>query len=550
MGRRGTVWVVAGAVVVAQVVMAGVFLGDVSPGNDAAWRGFPLDDAWIHLVYARSVATHGVPSYVDGALEAGFTSPLWMLLLAVVELLGRAGAPVVALTKGLGVACAAAASLGVLALARRLGASLGAAAVAALLLSASPTFGFAQVSGMEVALAGAAAVWALERAAAGADRAAGWLLAAAALARPEMAVLVAVVVAAGIRWESVAPGGAGEGRGRRLRGPAWSLVLPPLLAGVLWSAYCLAVTGHPLPNTFYVKAGGGGLGGVWNVLSGVVLDMPLFASVTGAVLWLLGAAVLLGGSGEAIAGPAGATGAQRRRSVGAAVLLVPLLFDVGVGLSRSMPPYTGAFFYWLRWALPVEPLWLVPAALGVTALWSGVGLRLHVLAPVIRRVAAVALVLGVVLASPGRVATRVEQYAWNCSNIEEVQVAMGRWVAANVAPSETVMVNDAGAIRYFGGRRTVDLIGLNSHEVLFDIPRALRQAARRNTKAMLDLMGTVHGDVLIVFPLWAPPLFRSASFQAIFQPVQVLRSEHYTVVPARQDIMVALRPIPPWSTEP
>lgn len=510
---RRSSWAAA-VVVVVHVVVAALFVTDRSPGDDSAWRGLPLDDAWIHLVYARSLATEGVPAYVGATAEAGFTSPLWMLLLAVVELLGRVGAPVVALVKGLGVACAAAASLGVLALSRRLGAPLWAALVGALLLATSPTFAFAQVSGMEVALAGAAAVWALERLAAGASLGAGLLLAAAALARPELAVLVVVAAAVSV--------GAPGWRARLPR-----LQLPPAAAAALWSAYCLAVTGRPLPNTFYAKAGGGGLDGVAHVLSGVVLDMPLFASVTGGVLWLLGAVALLRGPS---------------RRLGLAVLLTPLLFDAGVALSRPMPAYVGGFYYWLRWALPAEPLWLVPSAVGAGVLWDGTALRLERFAPVVRRVAAAALLLGVALATPGRVAGRAEQYAWNCRNIEEVQVAMGRWVAANVAPDEAVLVNDAGAIRYFGGRRTVDLIGLNTHEVLFEVPQGLRQAARRNTKGMLELMHALDGDVLIVFPLWAPDLFRSGTFQRLFTPVQVLRSERYTVVPARQDIMVALRP--------
>lgn len=516
--KRVRLVVLVGAIVAVHAAVAAAFVGGDGPGDGAAWRGFPLDDAWIHLVYARAVATHGAPYYIDGVLEAGFTSPLWMLLLALVELLGRLGAPVVPLVKALGVSCAAAASLGVLALARRLGAPLGAAVFGALLLAVSPTFGFAQVSGMEVPLAAACAVWALERLAAERLWAAGLLLAAAALARPEMAVLVMVVAAAHLRpWRSLIP-----------------LLAPAAVAAALWSAYCLAVTGHPLPNTFYAKAHGGGLSSVWHLLTGVVADMPLVASVTGALLWVGGAVVLVVGRlGEPAPGRLGVSAPRR---LGAIVVAAPLLFAAAVGASRQMPARAGEYFYWLRWALPVEPLYFVTAAVGLGALWS-----LPSLAPAIRRGAAVLLAVGVLAAVPGRLADRAEQYAWNCANMEEVQVAMGRWVADNVAPSETVLVNDAGAIRYFGQRRTIDLIGLNTHELLFGVPRSLLGVARRNTKGMLELMHHVDGDVLIVFPVWAPDLFQSKTFQGWFTPVHVLRSEHYTVSPSRQDLMVALR---------
>ena len=37
--------------------------------------GFPLDDAWIHQVYARNLATTGVWAFVPGQTSAGSTSP-------------------------------------------------------------------------------------------------------------------------------------------------------------------------------------------------------------------------------------------------------------------------------------------------------------------------------------------------------------------------------------------------------------------------------------------------------------------------------------------
>ena len=45
--------------------------------------GFPLDDAWIHLTYARNLALHGEWAFLPGQLSAGSTAPLWTLLLSV-----------------------------------------------------------------------------------------------------------------------------------------------------------------------------------------------------------------------------------------------------------------------------------------------------------------------------------------------------------------------------------------------------------------------------------------------------------------------------------
>lgn len=43
--------------------------------------GFPLDDAWIHQTYARSIARDGTWTYSLNESSAGSTSPLWTLLL-------------------------------------------------------------------------------------------------------------------------------------------------------------------------------------------------------------------------------------------------------------------------------------------------------------------------------------------------------------------------------------------------------------------------------------------------------------------------------------
>lgn len=59
-----------------------------------------------------------------------------------------------------------------------------------------------------------------------------------------------------------------------------------------------------------------------------------------------------------------------------------------------------------------------------------------------------------------------EEYSWNTENVEEMNVALGRWVSANLPQGATVGVMDGGALRYFGGRRSVDLVGLNTHRAL------------------------------------------------------------------------------------
>jgi hypothetical protein len=48
----------------------------------AGVAGFPLDDSWIHLHFARNLAEGAGFAYNPGVPVAGSTAPLWTLLLA------------------------------------------------------------------------------------------------------------------------------------------------------------------------------------------------------------------------------------------------------------------------------------------------------------------------------------------------------------------------------------------------------------------------------------------------------------------------------------
>ena len=49
------------------------------------------------------------------------------------------------------------------------------------------------------------------------------------------------------------------------------------------------------------------------------------------------------------------------------------------------------------------------------------------------------------------------------SHIREQQVTVGKWLKENLPPGARVGINDAGAMRYYGGHPTVDLVGLTTN---------------------------------------------------------------------------------------
>ncbi len=57
-------------------------------------------------------------------------------------------------------------------------------------------------------------------------------------------------------------------------------------------------------------------------------------------------------------------------------------------------------------------------------------------------------------------------YSWNTRNIFDEDELAGIWLKLHAQPDETVLIADAGAIRYFGDLLTLDGVGLNSHEFI------------------------------------------------------------------------------------
>ena len=112
-------------------------------------QGFPLDDSWIHLAFARNLATGGGLSINPGELVAGTTGPLWTALVSLGVLL-----PLDDLVwmKLLGLAHFLGGVALVLALARRLGLGGGLSAFAAVLTLGTGWLAWSALSGMEISL--------------------------------------------------------------------------------------------------------------------------------------------------------------------------------------------------------------------------------------------------------------------------------------------------------------------------------------------------------------------------------------------------------------
>jgi hypothetical protein len=403
--------------------------------------GFPLDDAWIHAVYARSLMEEGSYAYNPGEPATGATSMLWPLLLAVVHAASASTEAFVVGAKLLGfVLHAFATGFAAIAL-RRAGDRWLTLAISAL-AGMNPDLLAASLSGMEVSLAtlvAAAALWAVR---AERDRALVVVAFFAYPARPELALLMPILPIAA-------------------RAPSdWRAAMRDALhalAGVALSATLICVrawvvSGRPLPATFYAKVGRSGVTASQALVHGFTALFDELSILRFEWVWL----PLLVVSLSIVVRPS-----ARERIAAAAFLCGTLGCAVSFVLAPADDPTA---FYYQRYALPftfcmliaVAPLWRA-ALEPLSARYRGLVFALPL--------SALVLLAGV--DTPFRIAHLTN----DAHNIDDVQVRIGKTLA-DVPDTFTTWTVDAGAVRYFASGYVVDVVGLNTAAMLEHEPDA------------------------------------------------------------------------------
>lgn len=444
--------------------------------------GFPLDDSWIHLHFARNLAEGAGFSYNPGFPVAGSTAPAWTLLLAG---LASVFGPSVAMVKVVGVLTTVMAAM----LTRRAALAWGAPPVGALaaavaLLWAGPV-AWGALSGMEVSLAALLVAATLLAHARGRPLLTAALAGLAVLARPEAILLVPLLA---ITWPPTP---------RRLA--TFGLVTVLLLAPAVW--FSLHTVGSAVPATAAAKVEGGLLGwlaGVREPLGQTLLARP--AQFLGAwVVWLARTNWLL-----PIAVVAGVGTAWRARAGRCAALGLAGLAMVAHPLGMALlAPYRDPSFQEGRYSTHLLPLAVVLAALALGRL------------PARWRARLAAAYLAVAMLS---LPAAAERYAWGVQNINAMQVHLGHWVASHVAPGARLALNDIGAIAYVSRRPVVDLMGLVTPDII--------PYRREGESGVIRYVAEQCPDYVIVFPTWFP---RMTATDGLLEPLYRVRLDRNEV---------------------
>lgn len=466
--------------------------------------GFPLDDSWIHLQFARNLAAGRGLSYNPGELVTGSTAPLWTALLSL--LLPLPG-NVLAWTKLLGIALHAAGVSAAWRLARELGLGRGLAAIAAVLMLTTSWLVWSALSGMEVPLFVFLSLWGLllhirerrrERLRPEAPPLSIAVLAVAALARPEgLLLLVLALLDRLLVFDREEDDGPLIWRRPRLR---------PLLVGVAFAALALIgpllayrwAGGSFLPTTFGAKGAGlrqmlPNLAYLHTVIGVFFRSQPFLALLTGAGIVALISRL----------GTRDDPREDRREDCG----LLPALWVLGLPLAYSLlaPGPTKLMGNFGRYYFPLLPVVIVLGMLG-----------LEPAARALKRRPLGALLAGLILATALWGFTQgAMRYARNVANVEDSDVKIARWLAGRVPPHAVLAVNDIGAIKFLLPNPVLDLAGIANPEIRQQVGRIMAETGMPWAEAMAEAIVRRRPDYVVVFPKWLPALDSDPRFQAI-----------------------------------
>ncbi len=421
--------------------------------------GFPLDDSWIHLTYARNLAEHREWAFRLGERSAGSTAPLWTILLSIGFLLNLG--PYV-WTYLLGWVVLMLLAVCAEKIARKLVVSYTSRIPwAGLFFIFAWHLTWSAVSGMETLVHGLIILAVLGALITGSRHylTLGLLAGLSIWVRPDGMTLLGPILFVAFLSEKT----------WHLRGEAfWKTLLG---FGSLFFPYLLfnlALSDNPMPNTFYAKQAEFEY---WpfQLLTDRIRDylLPILASpfivlIPAALIWLV----------KSI----------RARNWGVLASLIWFFGYIGIYFAR-LPAYQHG-----RYIIPALP---------VMYLWGILGLLELVSSPKLNRFIVIAWQMIVVILTIAFEFVGARQNAYDVFWIESEMVTTAKWIEQNIPSDARLAVHDIGALGYYVENPIVDMAGLISPEVVPFI---------RNQEQLAEYLDSKSVDYLVSFPSLYPKL--------------------------------------------
>lgn len=483
-------------IAIAFLLLVGIYWGGVY--GITGGLGFPLDDAYIHLQFARHLWEDGQMAFNRGVTSSGCTAPLYPVLLAAVYALVRDWYWASAV---LGAVCGVLAAwvvygtlhrwTGERALAR--GGGLLAALMNPSIVSAgsgmeTPAYVLLFLLGLRLYIGARGRLLA------------SGLFALCVALRPEFLVLLPCVV----MERAIAARHVPQRKFAALVRSVWPHVAIWAVMLALYAAYHWHQDRHLLPTTFGAKAIG-----LSGLLIPVVKGLPAALAVGGwyhivpaLLIWPL-VTLFLTGIGLGINCAPLAFGlresavavwriADRYTPARRLAVLVLVIYPLARGIVDPAMPF---WYQFQRYYAHLSPL-LILVALGALPqtgslvqrrFWNWRG---RSAIGQVRR--AIAWALPALVGRLGLALVAV----WN---IDSMQVHLGQWVRDHTTEHELVATNDIGAIGFISRRPILDMVGLIEPAV---VEHQLRGGQ------LLDYLAARRPAYVLLFPNWYPDVAR------------------------------------------
>lgn len=473
------------------LAVAGALAYMASAHRAVGRAGLPLDDSWIHLEFARSLAAGSGLAFEEGHLVAASTAPLWTAVLSLLAVLPGSAA---LWSQAVGALIFALGAWVFHGLAHDLGLGRALSALATFLFAVSGPLVWSAASGLEISLFVLLTLVAVRVHLRDRDTGRGLalslpLFALGALARPEGVLLLALAA-------------VDRGLAVRFRAGAWwggmwrgLLVASVLLLPVV--AFNVATSGSVLPTTFAAKSGG--VHSPWPSLF-------YLHTVFGILFRCQPYMTFLAAAGVVVLGQRLFTAQDRGALPALWVLALPLAYSC---LSPPGSPLVGNFG---RYHYPLLPFVIALGCLGLST-WSE---RLSKWRSRWRHLAIPLAALLVAWPTLAHWRTTAGQFAQSVHDVETGDAAAARWLRERIAPGVTLAVNDIGVIKFIlPEHRMYDLAGIVTPEV-HDYTRAAVARGEPWEAGVARYLEQVRPDYLVVFPDWFPGLLASAvSFEPL-----------------------------------
>ncbi len=411
--------------------------------------GFPLDDPWIHLQFAKNMHDYGSFSYYKNEIvTSGSTSPLYTFLLAIGFFITSNE---MVLSYVLGISFLLISAFFIYKLTDLYyPEKILFPIIASLLLVLEPRLQWAALSGMEttmfIAILISTAYYYQKKNIFLFGMTSGLLL----WARPEAVIFFVVIIIDVLYNEYIVKLPVIKGKKSQTKTNRWLFrsVWIILFFGILYIGFNLWLSGSIFPNTYSAKI-------KYYSQGGQNFPERFFHFLTDGHLIIFSIFFLVGAISVIF------KIIKRERSLN----FIPFLWCVGLFLAywKNLP----YLYQEGRYLMPLLPFYIL---IGI----NGIDISLTVMKKLFKKqrtlLIASSFILIVFTYQFGNSTWEFRKnYAESCKYISDRQVRAGKWLSVNVPNDAIIATHDIGAISFYSKRKIVDMVGLVSPEMIKNI---------------------------------------------------------------------------------